>query len=67
MQVLILAWKLGAQRMGYFSREEFSSGEHIFSLLGIWVSVFSLTWAFLQSVSPSSVTLVIRNELTFPA
>ena len=26
MQVLILAWRLGAQRMGYFSRAEFCSG-----------------------------------------
>ncbi|KAK9852593.1 hypothetical protein WJX84_002616 [Apatococcus fuscideae] len=25
-KVLILAWKLGAQRMGYFSRDEFCSG-----------------------------------------
>lgn len=26
MQVLLLAWKMGAQRMGFFSREEFVRG-----------------------------------------
>ena len=26
LQVLLLAWKMGAQRMGYFSRSEFESG-----------------------------------------
>ena len=26
MQVLLMAWKMGAQRMGYFSRSEFESG-----------------------------------------
>lgn len=26
LQVLLLAWKMGAQRMGYFSRSEFEGG-----------------------------------------
>ena len=26
MQVLLLAWKMGASRMGYFSKQEFTTG-----------------------------------------
>jgi DCN1-like protein 4/5 len=26
LQVLLLAWKMGASRMGYFSRAEFTTG-----------------------------------------
>ena len=32
-KVLILAWKMGAKRMGYFARDEFCYGKHLHSCL----------------------------------
>lgn len=30
--ILVLAWQLGASQMGYFSREEWKSGAHVFGV-----------------------------------